>query len=87
MNSAINSNANRMYISKLYLFAFYLNLTHVSFLSNRPKRNPLFIVDLQIDHQGVHYSTPLPNFETVLLSLFNKGIQSTQSVPQLEKVV
>lgn len=53
----------------------------------RPKRNAIFVVDLQIDHQGVHYSTPLPNFETSLLALFNKGIQSTQSVPQLEKVI
>lgn len=53
----------------------------------RPKRNALFLVDLQLDNQGVHYSTNLNNFETMCVGLFDKGIQSTQSVPQLEKVV
>ena len=38
------------------------------------------------DAQGIHYSTPLQNFETVLISLFDRGIQACQSVPQLEKV-
>ncbi|XP_052808511.1 dynein axonemal heavy chain 1-like isoform X3 [Mya arenaria] len=51
----------------------------------RPRRNALFLVDLQLDQQGVHYSTNLNNFETVLVGLFDKGIQATQSVPQLEK--
>ena len=36
--------------------------------------------------QGVRYSTPLQNFVTVLVSLFDKGIQACQNVPQLEKV-
>ena len=52
----------------------------------RPKRNALFLVDLQLDTQGVHYSTNLNNFETMSVGLFDRGIQSTQSVPQLEKV-
>jgi len=43
-------------------------------------------VDILADSQGVHYSTPLQNFETVLLSLFDKGIMACQNVPQLEKV-
>lgn len=53
----------------------------------RPKRNPLFLIDLQLDAQGSHYSTPLTNFDTALVNLFNKAIQNTQSVPQLEKVL
>ena len=52
----------------------------------KPKRNALFLLDLIMDTQGVHYSTNLASFETVLVSLFDKGIQSTQNVPQLEKV-
>jgi len=52
----------------------------------RPRRNPLFFVDIMADSQGIHYSTPLQNFEAVLVSLFDKGIQACQNVPQLEKV-
>ena len=52
----------------------------------RPKKNALFHVDLVMDTQGAHYSTNLNNFETVLISLFDKGILSTHNVPQLEKV-
>ena len=39
-----------------------------------------------MDVQGVHYSHNLNSFEGVLVSLFDKGILSTHSVPQLEKV-
>jgi dynein heavy chain len=39
-----------------------------------------------LDNAGVHYSTNLNSFETVLVALFDKGIASTQNVPQLEKV-
>uniref|UniRef100_A0A8C9DGR4 Dynein axonemal heavy chain 1 n=1 Tax=Prolemur simus TaxID=1328070 RepID=A0A8C9DGR4_PROSS len=53
----------------------------------RPRRNPLFTVDLVLDSSGVHYSTPLEQFETSLLNLFDKGILATHSVPQLEKLV
>lgn len=52
----------------------------------RPRKNPLFIVDLVLDSSGVHYSTPLEQFETSLLNLFDKGILATHTVPQLEKV-
>ena len=52
----------------------------------RPRRHPLFFVDIVVDSQDVRYSTPLQNFETVLVSLFDKGIQACQNVPQLEKV-
>ncbi|KAF4023972.1 hypothetical protein G4228_016077 [Cervus hanglu yarkandensis] len=53
----------------------------------RPRKNPLFIVDLVLDTSGVHYSTPLEQFETSLLNLFDKGILATHTVPQLEKLV
>ncbi|XP_076985169.1 dynein axonemal heavy chain 1 isoform X1 [Tamandua tetradactyla] len=53
----------------------------------RPRKNPLFIVDLMLDSSGVHYSTPLEQFESALLNLFDKGILATHAVPQLEKLV
>ncbi|XP_023393798.1 dynein heavy chain 1, axonemal [Pteropus vampyrus] len=53
----------------------------------RPRKNPLFIVDLVLDSSGVHYSTPLEQFESSLLNLFDKGILATHAVPQLEKLV
>lgn len=53
---------------------------------HRPRKNPLLIVDLVLDSSGVHYSTPLEQFETSLLNLFDKGILATHTVPQLEKV-
>jgi dynein heavy chain len=53
----------------------------------RPLRNALFLVELILDSQGVHYSTNLLLFEQSLAALFDKGIQSTHNVPQLEKYV
>ncbi|XP_078000357.1 dynein axonemal heavy chain 1-like isoform X2 [Glandiceps talaboti] len=53
----------------------------------RPKKNPLFLVDLVLDKEGSHYSTHLNNFESVLIGLFDSAIGKTQSVPQLEKFV
>ena len=52
----------------------------------RPRKNALFLIDLVIDKEGVHFSTNVPSFESTLVSLFDKGIQATQNVPQLEKV-
>ena len=43
-------------------------------------------MDLVVDKEGCHYSTNLNNFENALVGLFDKGIGSTQNVPQLEKV-
>lgn len=65
---------------------YTLSFTGICLLHFRPKRNALFLVDLVMDAQGVHYSTNLNSFESVVVSLFDKGIQSTQNVPQLEKV-
>ncbi|XP_062843095.1 dynein axonemal heavy chain 1 [Trichomycterus rosablanca] len=53
----------------------------------RPKRNPLFLVDLVLDQTGVHYSTPLENFEMSIINLINEGILATHNVPQLDKFV
>jgi len=39
-----------------------------------------------MDINGVHYSTALSQVENVVVSLFDKGITSCQSVPQVEKV-
>lgn len=53
----------------------------------RPKKNALFILDLQLDKSSVMYSTDLDSFERVVISLFDKGITCTKNVPQLEKMV
>lgn len=52
----------------------------------RPQRNPLFVTDLVLDSSGVHFSPPVESFEKSLISLFDKGILVTHTVPQLEKV-
>uniref|UniRef100_A0A3Q3E168 Dynein, axonemal, heavy chain 1 n=1 Tax=Labrus bergylta TaxID=56723 RepID=A0A3Q3E168_9LABR len=53
----------------------------------KPKKNPLFLVDLVLDQTGVHYSPPLEGFEPSIINLFDKGILVTKNVPQLEKFV
>ncbi|XP_041945152.1 dynein heavy chain 1, axonemal isoform X2 [Alosa sapidissima] len=53
----------------------------------KPKKSPLFLVDLILDQTGAHYSTPLENFESSIMNLFDKGILSTHNVPQLDKFV
>ncbi|KAI1890876.1 hypothetical protein AGOR_G00158120 [Albula goreensis] len=53
----------------------------------KPRKNPLFLVDLILDQTGVHYSTPLENFEHAIISLFDKGILVTHNLPQLDKFV
>ncbi len=44
------------------------------------------MVELQIDKSGPRYNINYEQFEATLCSLFDKGINATQSVPQLEKV-
>lgn len=58
----------------------------VSFLSTRPKKHPVFLVDLVLEKKGVRYCTPLENFQTTVIELMDMGIQNTYNVPQLEKV-
>lgn len=58
----------------------------VRFLSSRPKKHPVFLVDLVLDKNSVRYCTPLENFETTVIELIDMGIQNTYNVPQLEKV-
>ncbi|KAK0056678.1 dynein heavy chain 1 axonemal-like isoform X1 [Biomphalaria pfeifferi] len=53
----------------------------------KPRKNALFLIDLVMDKEGVHFSTSLPSFENTLISLFDKGIQATQNVPQLEREI
>ncbi|XP_037242845.1 dynein heavy chain 1, axonemal [Falco rusticolus] len=53
----------------------------------RPQRNPLFVTELVLDSSGIHFSPPVESFEKSLISLFNKGILVTHTVPQLEKYV
>eukprot|EP00118_Oscarella_pearsei_P012540 m.93002 g.93002 ORF g.93002 m.93002 type:complete len:4173 (+) comp36767_c0_seq9:102-12620(+) len=54
----------------------------------KPKRSPLFLLDLQIDPNGaIQYSTPIENFEAIVIAVFNKGIDVLQNVPQLEGLV
>ncbi|XP_063674391.1 dynein axonemal heavy chain 1-like isoform X3 [Bolinopsis microptera] len=53
----------------------------------QPLKNPLFVIDLILDQEGIRYSTPLENFESTIVSVFDRGIFVTQSIPQLEKRV
>ncbi|CAG5132289.1 unnamed protein product, partial [Candidula unifasciata] len=53
----------------------------------KPRKNAIFLIDLVIDKDGVHFSTNLSNFEITLINLFDKGIQATQNVPQLEREI
>ncbi|XP_035980517.1 dynein heavy chain 1, axonemal isoform X4 [Fundulus heteroclitus] len=53
----------------------------------KPKKTPLFYVDLVLDETGVHYSTPLEDFETSITKLFRCAIAVTHKVPQLYKFV
>ncbi|VDN16177.1 unnamed protein product [Dibothriocephalus latus] len=52
-----------------------------------PKKNALFLVDLVIDKDGVHYSTLLGQFEKILWGLFDKAIKSIQNISQVERFV
>lgn len=52
----------------------------------RPRRNPIFAIDLVLDNSGVHFSPPAESFKESLLSLLDKGILVTHAIPQLEKV-
>ncbi|XP_068576471.1 dynein axonemal heavy chain 1 [Cebidichthys violaceus] len=53
----------------------------------KPKKNPLFPVDLVLNQTGVHYSPPLEDFETSIVNLFDKAILATYNVPQPDEFV
>ena len=55
-------------------------------ISHRPLHGPLFLLDLVLDEEGAHYSSDLSDFKTTLLSVFDRGILVTHTVPQIEKV-
>ena len=52
----------------------------------RPLNGPLFHLDLVLDENGSHFSTDLDAFKPALVSIFDRGIQATHSVPQMERV-
>ena len=93
MGAIFHFNVLSEYLSKSQIIPILLNMYSCMFMiifdissCNSPKKNCLFLVDLILDKEGCHYSTNLNNFEPALVGLFNKGIDSTQNVPQLEKV-
>ena len=51
-----------------------------------PANGPVFSLELALDSEGAHYNTDLTTFVPTLVEVFNRGIQSTHTVPQLEKV-
>ncbi|XP_043978634.1 dynein axonemal heavy chain 1 isoform X2 [Gambusia affinis] len=53
----------------------------------RSRKNPLFLVDLILDQNGVHYSTPLEDFESFVTKLFRSAILVTHKIPQLYRFV
>lgn len=52
----------------------------------RPLNGPLFHLDLVLDETGSHFSTDLEAFKPTLVAIFDRGIQATHSVPQMERV-
>ncbi|XP_041836448.1 dynein heavy chain 1, axonemal isoform X2 [Melanotaenia boesemani] len=55
--------------------------------SYKSKRNPLFLVDLVLDHTGVHYSSSVEDFVSSVMKMFDEGILATSEVPKLDKFV
>ena len=58
----------------------------ISHFNCRPLNGPLFHLDLVLDENGSHFSTDLDAFKPALVSIFDRGIQATHSVPQMERV-
>ncbi|XP_067907506.1 dynein axonemal heavy chain 1 [Heterodontus francisci] len=53
----------------------------------KPRKMPIFILDLNLDKSGVHFSTAVERFKPVVVALFDKAITATQHVPHIEKFV
>ncbi|XP_025097584.1 dynein heavy chain 1, axonemal-like [Pomacea canaliculata] len=53
----------------------------------KPKRLPMWTMDLDLTPEGAKYSTKLNIFETYLLTIFDKAILATQNIQQVEKFV
>ncbi|VDD79452.1 unnamed protein product [Mesocestoides corti] len=53
----------------------------------QPKYNPVFVVDLVIDSDGVHYSNLMGQFDRCCGQLLDKAINSIQQISQLERFV
>ncbi|KAM3174254.1 hypothetical protein ACTXT7_010920 [Hymenolepis weldensis] len=52
-----------------------------------PKNNPIFLVDLVIDSDGVHYNINLEDFDKCCVQIFDKAINSVQNISQIERFV
>ncbi|NWT16478.1 DYH1 protein, partial [Vireo altiloquus] len=52
-----------------------------------PEGNPLFVTNIKLDSSGILFSPSVENFETSLVALFDNGILSTHTIPQLEQYV
>uniref|UniRef100_T1J5R2 AAA+ ATPase domain-containing protein n=1 Tax=Strigamia maritima TaxID=126957 RepID=T1J5R2_STRMM len=52
----------------------------------KPKRNPIFVLDLIIDNNGIRYGTEIESFQTVFVNLFTKGVNATNIVEEVERV-
>ena len=59
---------------------------YIEFFSPDPRMVHYFFLELVMDNEGVHYTTDLESFKSTLVSVFDRGIQSTHTVPQIEKV-
>ncbi len=46
----------------------------------------MFYMELLLDKEGCHYTTDLATVQPTLVTVFDRGINATHSVPQLEKV-
>ncbi|XP_078270493.1 dynein axonemal heavy chain 1 [Rhinoraja longicauda] len=53
----------------------------------KPRKMPIFVMDLSLDNGRVQFNTPLERFKAVTLTLFDKAITATQHVPHIEKFV
>ena len=69
----------RVYYRCVLLFLWYIYVF-------RPLNGPLFHLDLVLDETGSRFSTDLDAFKPTLVSIFDRGIQATHSVPQMERV-
>ena len=53
----------------------------------RPKKNAIFLMDLTFEEDTVTFSTKPQKFGDSVITLFNKGVNCTKKIPQLEKMV
>ena len=52
-----------------------------------PKKNAIFLIDLAFEDSQMKFSTDPSVFLESCVNLFNKGVECTKKIPQLEKMV